>query len=315
MTSATWHGLMVVVMACALALPPTAVVAAPSPETITGAAVAGAKVGVALAVDAALAADDRVGEPVQTKLAEARTPEEGARAELEASLFGEPSAPTGDRDALEENLFGGGDRDQMEADLFGAADVSEPVPGTGASRDDTLLGGPSSQSAEPGLLDRLDAMEDPLAIGGLLYTRAQVVVDDEDDLESTTFRLPTLMDVYLDARPNDRVRAFARGRLSHDSTVVVSESTDSPDSLDAGALGAMGGASEPTSVSLDQLWLKFDIAHRIYLTIGRQPVRWGTGRLGRGGVSSHRLASAAQRPPRGGQRRSTPQPRGRASMR
>jgi hypothetical protein len=33
------------------------------------------------------------------------------------------------------------------------------------------------------------------------------------------------------------------------------------------------------SVFLDQLWLRFDIARKVYLTIGRQKIRWGVSRI------------------------------------
>jgi hypothetical protein len=47
--------------------------------------------------------------------------------------------------------------------------------------------------------------------------------------------------------------------------------------------GALVGLTPATranpSVFLDQLWLRFDIARKVYLTIGRQKVRWGVSRI------------------------------------
>ena len=38
----------------------------------------------------------------------------------------------------------------------------------------------------------------------------------------------------------------------------------------------------PTEVRLDQLWIKFDVASRLYTTLGKQRVKWGAGRQVRG---------------------------------
>jgi hypothetical protein len=53
--------------------------------------------------------------------------------------------------------------------------------------------------------------------------------------------------------------------------------------------GASMGTSELTSlfagrtrgpnVALDQMWLRFDLAHRVFVTAGKQHVRWGTARF------------------------------------
>jgi hypothetical protein len=96
-----------------------------------------------------------------------------------------------------------------------------------------------------------------------------------------------LLDVYLDARPNDRVRAFALGRMSYDPTQPPGGSEAS--SL-AGASGGTPHASDSVSglygqrprgpsVALDQLWLRFDVLRRVFVTAGKQHVRWGTARF------------------------------------
>jgi hypothetical protein len=79
--------------------------------------------------------------------------------------------------------------------------------------------------------------------------------------------MPNLLEVYLDARPSDRVRAFARGRLLWNPAV------DGDDPY-WNALGA-----EQVAVQLDELWLKLDVARRLFVTVGQQKVLWGTARF------------------------------------
>jgi hypothetical protein len=51
-------------------------------------------------------------------------------------------------------------------------------------------------------------------------------------------------------------------------------------SSSAGPLVGLTPATQANpSVFLDQLWLRFDIARKVYLTIGRQKVRWGVSRI------------------------------------
>jgi hypothetical protein len=130
------------------------------------------------------------------------------------------------------------------------------------------------------------APEDPLRIGGQLYLRAQTTGAQGQAPGNWSFSSPSLLDVYLDARPNDRVRGFVLGRMVFDPTLPASAS--SSESIQAvSATGSTSGSQslsslfqQPTrgpTVSLDQLWLNFDVAHSVFVTAGKQHVRWGTG--------------------------------------
>ena len=131
-----------------------------------------------------------------------------------------------------------------EADMFGAP--SEPGPAT------------DEFAANPRLADTLQ-------VGGQLYLRLDAALTDDAftgnrrDNDAQRLSSPSSLDVYLDARPNPRLRAYARGRLRHDPTV--------------------DGALEDHTTELDQLWIKFDIARVVFTTVGTQPVKWGAGRL------------------------------------
>ncbi|MEP7053159.1 MAG: hypothetical protein ABJB12_22530, partial [Pseudomonadota bacterium] len=164
------------------------------------------------------------------------------------------------------------------------AATGEPATPSGAvaeSRDNQILG-----SSARAMFSEEAAPDDPLKMGGQLYLRAQTTATRGQAPGDWSFSSPSLLDLYLDARPNDRVRGFALGRMVFDPTLPASAS----DSQSIGAVSATGGTSgsqslsslfaRPTrgpSASLDQLWLRFDIAHTLFVTAGKQHVRWGTG--------------------------------------
>jgi hypothetical protein len=147
-----------------------------------------------------------------------------------------------------------------EARRRGAA---EPVPD---ARGDALLGGPARQAPD----GRWDAAkEDPLKVGGLLYLRASTSAQRGVAPAAWPLSSPNLLNVFLDARPNDRVRGFALGRLTYDPTIP------------AQAPGLLGGpvSQAQTRAVLDQLYVNFDVARTVFVTAGRQHVKWGTGKL------------------------------------
>ncbi len=171
------------------------------------------------------------------------------------------------------------------------APSSTPVPATGEpatpngaaaeSRDSQVLG-----NAENAMFSEESAPEDPLKIGGQLYLRAQTTGARGQVPGNWSFSSPSLLDVYMDARPNDRVRGFVLGRMVFDPTLPASASS----SESIGAVSATGNTSgspslsslftQPTrgpTVTLDQMWLRFDVAHTVFVTAGKQHVRWGTG--------------------------------------
>jgi len=130
------------------------------------------------------------------------------------------------------------------------------------------------------------APEDPLRIGGQLYLRAQTTGAQGQSPSDWSFSSPSLLDVYLDARPNDRVRGFVLGRMVFDPTLPASASS-SESIQTASAQGSTSGSQSLSSLfqqatrgptaTLDQLWLNFDVAHTVFVTAGKQHVRWGTG--------------------------------------
>ena len=122
--------------------------------------------------------------------------------------------------------------------------------------------------------DALAEIADTTDLGGRLFLRfdwtsspLRYGVDSEGEVTGDqNIASSNLFDLYLDSRPIERVRGFVRGRLRYDWTVR----SDSR---------VFGQAVESTSVQLDQLWMKFDIMRWIYVTVGQQPIRWGTSRI------------------------------------
>jgi hypothetical protein len=139
---------------------------------------------------------------------------------------------------------------------------------TAQNRDDAIFAD-SDKSDDKPLIDekKLADANDKLQIGGLLYLRFSSFITDGSHSDDHPFSMPNLVDVYLDARPNDRLRGFVRGRLLWNPSI----DEDKPSFLAPNA--------KETAVQLDELWLKFDIAESVFMTMGKAHVRWGTTRI------------------------------------
>jgi hypothetical protein len=128
------------------------------------------------------------------------------------------------------------------------------------------------------------APSDPLKIGGQVYWRVMGSAKQGAAPRDWGLSAPALVDVYMDARPNDRVRAFVLGRTFYDPTLPSSGSSTSW-SGGAGSVSAqsndflgsaLGQQTRGPTVLLDQLWLRADILRTVFVTAGKQHVRWGT---------------------------------------
>jgi hypothetical protein len=189
----------------------------------------------------------------------------------------------------EDDLFGGAPAPEQqttpapaEAAPPAAAQAPPAAPSAGG-RDAQILG-----AAPPPMFSGEAAPEDPLTIGGQLYWRALFSGAEDQPIGDYAFSTPALLDVFLDVRPNERVRGFVLTRLQFDPSVTPG--TPPTSSLGTGAeSGGVGGSQDLSSLFqapqrgprlvLDQLWLRFDIGHTVFVTAGTQHVRWGTGRF------------------------------------
>lgn len=171
-----------------------------------------------------------------------------------------------------------------EADMFGGSDdapsaATKDTP-TAKGRDASTTppkGGPGGKDygdarwADASVTEADTArLNDKLDIGGLLYLRNNAILSEDTAWSRQPLSSNNLMDIYFDARPNDRVRAFIRGRLLYSPIISDQQST---------ALTGLAPTNEQYQTQLVEMWVKFDIARIVYLTIGTQQMRWGTTRL------------------------------------
>lgn len=179
---------------------------------------------------------------------------------------------------VDENaLFGGGEPADAGASDAGAQPMlggqtpapeqksnppsAEPAPKNAGDTEQEIFAGRNPASTEE------QAPADPLKLGGLLYMRTQMSAYDSTPPKQWGWSMPNLLDVYFDGRPNSRVRAFVSGRLSYDPTIDPNATS-------------FGGEKQPqTRALLDQMWINFDIERTVFVTAGKQHVKWGTGRF------------------------------------
>lgn len=193
------------------------------------------------------------------------SPEEEESDPRDELFFGIEEEESDPRDEL---FFGSEEEDERDALFFGEDAGTIPAD---APSDTPVF--PDEERDEGRLFDsrmiedRLGMAAERLEIGGLLYLRMNYGARTQGNPESFPIGSPNLLDIYMDARPSERLRAFARGRATH----TFLRETDGADPMVFQQTG--------TSVALDQLWIKFDVEHRLYVTAGRQPIRWGAGRF------------------------------------
>jgi hypothetical protein len=168
-----------------------------------------------------------------------------------------------------------------EEELFGPpAAPSAPPPATPRPPPRAPRGeGQGEGGAEPALRPT----ENPLAIGGVAYLRATSSWREATAPSDWTLRSPNLLDLYADVRPNDRVRAYALGRLFYEPTQGTTQlaAPAGAGDVSGGGVTPFGGlaASAGTNAVLDQLWVNFDVGRTVFVTAGKQHVKWGVGRF------------------------------------
>ena len=188
----------------------------------------------------------------------------------EEELFGGPAAPARPPPAQPAPPAKGADEPRPAPPNAGGA------AGPHGETEAELFGSQSAPQATPpprgALIPR--EREDWLDVGGQLQLRAQTFAVEGAPPADWPFSSPNLLDLYLDARPNDRVRGFALGRMSYDPTASTARAAPG-----TSFVGLEAPARDNPGVVLDQLWVKFDVGQRAFVTAGRQHVKWGVGRF------------------------------------
>ena len=132
------------------------------------------------------------------------------------------TAALGQDRPTEEELFG---TPPAESPQAGAEREEEPEPTRARGRARRGPRRPRSSAAPArrtppppaqGIVPR--EIVESLRIGGQLYLRGQTLFQEDVAPEDWALTSPNLLDVWLDARPNDRVRAFTLGRMRYDPT-------------------------------------------------------------------------------------------------
>ncbi|MEQ1877972.1 MAG: hypothetical protein ABL958_15120 [Bdellovibrionia bacterium] len=115
----------------------------------------------------------------------------------------------------------------------------------------------------------------------MLYQRMLVSFQEDMPEADAPLSMPMQFDLFFDARPNDRVRGFIDTRILYDSSKdQYSRSTagTTMSSIPTAAGTAALVPNNPQTV-LDQAWIKFDIDRTVFVTAGKQHVKWGTARF------------------------------------
>jgi hypothetical protein len=171
--------------------------------------------------------------------------------------------------ALAASPAAGQDR-PSEEEMFGKG--AKPPPGPYPQPAPTAPSAPAdakmeTASASPPGFGAPPAPPDPLKIGGMLYLRLDTQWQQGLPVSAWPLTSPNLVDLWVDVRPNDRVRGFVLGRAQVNPLV--------PDDVQQSVYGQVLS----TQVVLDQAWIRFDIERAVFVTAGKQQVTWGVGRF------------------------------------
>ncbi len=166
-----------------------------------------------------------------------------------------------------------------EASMFGAP----ATPATATKVEPTTM-----TQAIKNAFDSGEVKDNPLQIGGLLYQRFSLSSKKDVAGKDTPVTMPMQFDLFLDARPSDRVRGYIDERILYDSTRDAYGNPTKGGS--ASSLQFSSGSTAPTAAGvstvptnpqtvLDQAWLKFDMERTVFVTVGKQHLKWGTSRF------------------------------------
>src|SRR5262249_18819739 len=193
----------------------------------------------------------------------------------EDELFGAPDAgssqtavpPSPPTRPSESEMFGGSAPDGGTVSAPEQKDAARPPQAAGESATQDERGLASAASKD--LFTTEPTRENPLQIGGQIYLRSLVKGTENTSFADTSFLFPAIVDGFFDARPSERVRGMILARLTYDPTIGPNA---------AGNAFGVPTTSNP-AVLLDQLWVNFDVLRTVFVTAGRQHVKWGVSRF------------------------------------
>ncbi|HZY04700.1 MAG TPA: hypothetical protein VFF02_14505 [Anaeromyxobacteraceae bacterium] len=171
----------------------------------------------------------------------------------------------------EEDLFGAPPAEAPAAEKPGSPPENQAPPAARRPGEAEVLGGQGADAAESRVAGRLKETENPLQIGGQLYLRLNAFAREDQPPSQWGMNSPNVLDLFLDARPSERLRGYTLVRAFYDPT-----QTQGTNPLVPVGVAFVG---KTTEVALDQLWMRFDVGQRAFVTAGKQHVKWGTGRV------------------------------------
>ena len=122
---------------------------------------------------------------------------------------------------------------------------------------DIFASAPAPKKDEP-------SIKDNLTLGGRLSIDTVGAILENSTVGEALYEYDTTLYTYLDARPNEETRGFVRMRTIHPDPTLAEDLAD---------------AAGPR-FDFDEIWIKIaGWDKRVYVTLGRQHVKWGTGRL------------------------------------
>ena len=115
---------------------------------------------------------------------------------------------------------------------------------------------------------------DKTQIGGFFYMRLLGSKGEGQKASDISLGNTTLFEAYFDSRINDRVRVYSRGRVIYNPLADAPSSSPAIPGLSPGTQ-----STDEVRAVLSQMWIKFDIGQRVFVTAGRQFVRFGATRF------------------------------------
>ncbi len=121
---------------------------------------------------------------------------------------------------------------------------------------------------------KLDKIEKKLQVGGHFATQADFYLRDDFPLKDTAVSNPNILFLYLDSKLERDARVFARVRAFYDPTGTSGGGGAGNFSNPYGARG-----SKNVKASLQELKYSANIDQKIFLTVGRQKVKYGAAKF------------------------------------
>lgn len=163
-----------------------------------------------------------------------------------------------------------------EQDMFGGGGVTATpgtTPGAVGSVESTVGENPVNLGAKI----NSSASAENMQIGGTLSTEADFFFQNGVPLSSTPATNPNILFLYLDSKLENDARVFIRTRTFYDPTGL---SSGNPNEVTyTNPYGFGNGTSDNLQISLQEMRLSANIDHEIFLTVGRQKIKYGAAKF------------------------------------